>query len=69
MTFTAGGQGHGEFVQLLWDAFSVGRLDTEAEDITTSCPEGETLLSPSLSFSTYTASKHNLETLYKYKTT
>ncbi|XP_023245630.1 uncharacterized protein LOC106640896 [Copidosoma floridanum] len=40
LTFTAGGHGHGELVQLLWDAFSIGRLDAEAEDVTASCPEG-----------------------------
>lgn len=41
LTFTAGGNGHGEFVQLLWDAFSVGRLDLTAnEQFYTSCPEG-----------------------------
>lgn len=41
LTFTAGGHGHGELVQLLWDAFSVGRLDVNAnEPFYTSCPEG-----------------------------
>ncbi|KAL7290213.1 hypothetical protein TKK_0015919 [Trichogramma kaykai] len=40
LTFTAGGQGHGELVQLLWDAFSIGRLDPEARDMSASCPEG-----------------------------
>lgn len=40
LTFTAGGPGHGELVQLLWEAFSVGRLDPTAEDPLASCPEG-----------------------------
>ena len=41
LTFTAGGYGHGELVQLLWDAFSVGRLDLNAnEPFYSSCPEG-----------------------------
>ncbi|XP_015595312.1 uncharacterized protein LOC107267765 isoform X2 [Cephus cinctus] len=40
LTFTAGGQGHGELVQLLWDAFSIGRLDSTATDFALGCPEG-----------------------------
>ncbi|XP_012259017.1 uncharacterized protein LOC105687742 isoform X2 [Athalia rosae] len=40
LTFTAGGPGHGELVQLLWDAFSVGRFDPNAEDPIGNCPEG-----------------------------
>lgn len=40
LTFTAAGQGYGELVQLLWDAFSVGRVDTNADNYFTSCPEG-----------------------------
>lgn len=40
LTFTAAGQGYGELVQLLWDAFSVGRVDPNADNYFTSCPEG-----------------------------
>lgn len=40
LTFTAGGSGHGELVQLLWDAFSVGKRDPNAHDLDKSCPEG-----------------------------
>ncbi|XP_046612374.1 uncharacterized protein LOC124301420 isoform X1 [Neodiprion virginianus] len=40
LTFTAGGPGHGELVQLLWEEFKIGRLDPAAEDATGSCPEG-----------------------------
>lgn len=40
LTFTAAGQGYGELVQLLWDAFSVGRVDANADNYFTSCPEG-----------------------------
>ncbi|XP_033215455.1 uncharacterized protein LOC117171910 [Belonocnema kinseyi] len=40
LTFTAGGQGLGEFVQLLWDAFSIGRLDPDGTTLSTNCPEG-----------------------------
>lgn len=44
LTFTAGGPGHGELVQLLWDAFSIGRLETITgnanELLYSSCPEG-----------------------------
>ncbi|KAK0173755.1 hypothetical protein PV328_006903 [Microctonus aethiopoides] len=44
LTFTAGGPSHGELVQLLWDAFSVGRLETMNGDANepfySSCPEG-----------------------------
>ncbi|XP_034948578.1 uncharacterized protein [Chelonus insularis] len=44
LTFTAGGPGHGELVQLLWDAFSIGRLETVNGDTNepfySSCPEG-----------------------------
>ncbi|EZA51466.1 hypothetical protein X777_09735 [Ooceraea biroi] len=40
LTFTAAGQGYGELVQLLWDAFSVGRVDATADNYFTSCPEG-----------------------------
>lgn len=40
LTFTAAGQGYGELVQLLWDAFSVGRVDSNANNYFTSCPEG-----------------------------
>ena len=36
-------------MQLLWDAFSIGRLDPEAEDISVACPEGNSY--PSFSFS------------------
>ncbi|KAF7989794.1 hypothetical protein HCN44_008468 [Aphidius gifuensis] len=49
LTFTAGGAGHGELVQLFWDAFSIGRLETingeENEPIYASCPEGSLQLS------------------------
>ncbi|XP_034193271.1 uncharacterized protein LOC117610238 isoform X2 [Osmia lignaria lignaria] len=40
LTFTAAGQGYGELVQLLWDAFSVGRVDPNTDSFVTSCPEG-----------------------------
>ncbi|XP_017760684.1 PREDICTED: uncharacterized protein LOC108551155 [Eufriesea mexicana] len=40
LTFTAAGQGYGELVQLLWDAFSVGRVDPDTDSFATSCPEG-----------------------------
>ncbi|XP_057323638.1 uncharacterized protein LOC130666541 [Microplitis mediator] len=44
LTFTASGPGHGELVQLLWDAFSIGRLETvngdSNEPFYSSCPEG-----------------------------
>lgn len=49
LTFTAGGAGHGELVQLFWDAFSIGRLETingeENEPMYASCPEGSLQLS------------------------
>ncbi|XP_015171344.1 PREDICTED: uncharacterized protein LOC107063773 [Polistes dominula] len=40
LTFTAASRGYGELVQLLWDAFSIGRLEPNAEHLTASCPEG-----------------------------
>ncbi|XP_066582261.1 uncharacterized protein [Prorops nasuta] len=40
LTFTAYGQGYGELVQLLWDAFSVGKLDPNADNFVSNCPEG-----------------------------
>ncbi|XP_012271865.1 uncharacterized protein LOC105695127 [Orussus abietinus] len=40
LTFTAGGQGYGELVQLLWEAFSVGRLEPDPSAFVPGCPEG-----------------------------
>lgn len=40
LTFTAGGKGYGELVQLFWEAFSIGRLEANAEDFDRSCPDG-----------------------------
>ncbi|XP_063981005.1 uncharacterized protein LOC135164513 [Diachasmimorpha longicaudata] len=50
LTFTAGGQSSGELVQLFWDAFSIGRLETtngddDDEPVYASCPEGSLQLS------------------------